>query len=70
MVVFMLLPTNPSLPRSAAADRRFHLSVFVKHFFNNTVLLTHAPFRSIAFLLNVGTEFTEYNCQSVCVCLL
>ena len=28
-------------------------------------LRTHAPFRSLAFLLNVGTDLTEYKCQSV-----
>ena len=56
---------NPFLPRPAAADRRFHLSVFVKHFFNNTVLLTHAPSRSVTFLLDVGIELTANQCQSV-----
>ena len=28
-------------------------------------LRTHAPCRSFTFLLNVGTEFAEYKCQSV-----
>ena len=31
-------------------------------------LLTHAPFRSITFLLIVGIELTANQCQSVCVC--
>ena len=33
--------------------------------FTNTVLLTHAPFRSLTFLLSVGIELTENQCQSV-----
>ena len=33
--------------------------------FNNTVLRTHAPFRYLTFLLDVGIELTANQCQSV-----
>ena len=33
----------------------------VETLFNNTVLLTHAPFRSLTFLPNVGTESLKTN---------
>ena len=32
---------------------------------NNTSALTFSPCVSLTFLLNVGTEFTEYQCQNV-----
>ena len=32
---------------------------------NNTFLRTHAPFRSLTFVLNVGIELTANQCQSV-----
>ena len=48
------------LPR---ADR---LRVHFNKMFNNTVLRTHAPFRSLTILFSLGTELTENQCQSVC----
>ena len=42
------------------------LALTVKLWLNNTFLRTHAPFRSFAFLLGLGIELTENQCQSVC----
>ena len=52
---------------AAFCSRRspFALERPVKHWFNNTVLLTHAPSRSLTFLLDVGIELTANQCQSV-----
>ena len=42
------------------------LALTVKLWLNNTFLRTHAPFRSFAFLLDLGIELIENQCQSVC----
>ena len=59
--------TSPKhFPTAELQPRADRLRVHFNRMFNNTLLRTHAPFRSFTFLLNVGTELTEYNCQSVC----
>ena len=60
----MLPPPN----RFPSVLQPLSLALVVKLVLNNTFLRTHAPFRSFTFLLSLGTEFTEYKCQSVCAC--
>ena len=58
--------TSPKhFPTAELQPRADRLRVHFNRMFNNTLLRTHAPCRSFTFLLNVGTELTEYNCQSV-----
>ena len=59
---FMLPPPN----RFPSVLQPLPLALVVKLVLNNTFLRTHAPFRSFTFLLSLGTELTENQCQSVC----
>ena len=64
MVVPWYFPQTISL-RRFQLPRADRLRVPFNTMFNNTVLRTHAPFRSLTFLLSLGTELTENQCQSV-----
>ena len=55
----------PPLNRFPSALQPLPLALVVKLVLNNTFLRTHAPFRSFTFLLSLGTELTENQCQSV-----
>ena len=60
---FTILSPKPARPQQLR--RQFDCRRLVTTMFNLSSDWTHAPFRSLAFLLNVGIEITEYNCQSV-----
>ena len=51
--------------RFPSALQPLPLALVLKLLLNNTFLRTHAPFRSFTFLLDLGTEPTENQCQSV-----
>ena len=65
--LFVSMVLHATYPQTGfpAAVQPLHLALAVKLWLNNTFLWTHAPFRSFAFLLDLGIELTENQCQSV-----
>ena len=62
----VLHASTPKPTRPQQLHRRFDCCRLVTTMFNFSSDRTQAPFRFLAFLLNVGIEIPEYNCQSVC----
>ena len=68
MVLHVILPQNRFLTASQLLNAA-STCTRCETLLNNTFLRTHAPFRSLTFLLSLGTELTENQCQSVYVSL-
>ena len=65
--LFVSMVLHATYPQTGfpAAVQPLHFALAVKLWLNNTFLRTRAPFRYFTFLLDVGTELTENQCQSV-----
>ena len=68
LLITILSPQTgfPQLLSAAVIQPRFCRQVNI--LFNNSVALTLSPCVSL-IPFDLGTELTEYNCQSVCVCV-
>ena len=65
---FMFPPPKPFPPQQRCSLSLFVTAVKGNGCFKHLQFFSgFSPCRSITFLLNVVTELTEYNCQSVCV---